>query len=144
MEVGLSSVVAPPRAWLEAHKIRITEQRLRIAELLLVGEQHVSADALVRRLASRGEGIARATVYNTLNLFADEGLVRRVFVDRERVYFDTRVAPHAHFYNVDTGELTDIAPGGLRCWRLADLPAGTSELDIDIVVRLQNARSGRS
>ena len=68
-----------------------TRQRVEIAQVLLEKHQHLSADQLQSRLAEKG-GFepSRATVYNTLRLFADHGLIREVVVDPQRVFFDSR------------------------------------------------------
>ena len=63
---------------------------------------------------------SKATVYNTLNLFLRKKLIREVIVDPSKVFYDPNPDPHHHFYNVDTGELTDI---DARDIRVSGLPA---------------------
>ena len=58
-----------------------------------------------------GSRVSKATVYNTLNLFCERGLLRTVDVDPSRQYYDSSIESHHHFYNVDTGELIDIPRG---------------------------------
>jgi Fur family transcriptional regulator, iron response regulator len=60
--------------------------------------------------------LLRATVYNCLKLFAEKKLLQEVVVHR-----DTVTAPHAHVYNVDTGELCDLEAG----LGVPKLPVGT-------------------
>ena len=54
-------------------------------------------------------GMSLATVYNTLNQFAELGLLRRIGVDGTKTYFDTNVSEHGHFYFEHSHELVDIA-----------------------------------
>ena len=63
---------------------------------------------------------SKATVYNTLNLFLEKKLIREVIVDPSKVFYDPNTAPHHHFYNVDTGELTDIEAEAIA---ISGLPA---------------------
>ena len=52
--------------------------------------------------------MSKATVYNTLNLFARNGLVRAIKVEGDCTLYDSNIENHAHFYNLDSGEITDI------------------------------------
>ena len=58
--------------------IRPTAQRVQIALLLLAAPQHLSAEQILASLRSSGARVSKATVYNTLNLFAAHGLIRRL------------------------------------------------------------------
>ncbi len=85
-----------------------TAQRVDIALLTLARPQHLSAEQIIATIRANGSRISKATVYNTLNLFCERGLLRTVEVDPTRQFYDSSTAAHHHFYNVDTGELTDI------------------------------------
>lgn len=125
---------------LEAHGVLPTAQRLAIARVLLDRPQHVSADQLLAMVNANGGKASKATIYNTLRLFCDKGLIREVIVDPSRVFYDSTTGPHHHFYNVDTGELTDIPQDSVSFSRLPSLPEGTREDGVDVVVRLRSAR----
>ena len=81
--------------------------------------------------------VSKATVYNTLNLFVGEGLAREIHADPERCVYDSTMAPHHHFQNVDTGEMIDIRPEDLAFARLPDLPPGTEIESVDVVIRVR-------
>ena len=49
-----------------------------------------------------------ATVYNALHQFTEAGLLRQVVIDSSRVYFDTNISSHHHFFDPSTGDLHDI------------------------------------
>ncbi len=120
--------------------IKPTAQRVEIARVLLSHPQHISADQLLARLQAVGHDCSRATVYNTLGLFQRRGLVREVVVDPTRVFFDSTPGPHHHFYNVDTGEISDIEESAVSLSSLPELPEGTVLDGTDIIVRIRKAR----
>lgn len=124
---------------LAAHGLQVTSQRLDIAEYVLSRPQHLSADQILGAMRSRGSRVSKATVYNTMNLFSERGIVRTVDVDSDRQYYDSRSEPHHHFYNVDTGELTDIPAESVRLELATALPQGTERDSVEIVIRVRTA-----
>ena len=88
--------------------IRPTAQRVQIALLLLAAPQHLSAEQILASLRSAGARVSKATVYNTLNLFAARGLIRQLSVDGSRAWFDSNVDAHYHFHDVASGALIDV------------------------------------
>jgi len=124
---------------LRAHDILPTQQRLQIAQVLLTRDQHVSAEQVLDLVKATGQGVSKATVYNTLGLFAAKGIVREVNVDPTRVFYDTNNSTHHHFYNVDTGELSDIEPGQMPIDPLPTAPDGTRVDGVEVIVRVRDA-----
>ncbi len=127
----------PVREHLEACGIRATRQRIALARILFGQDQHVSADRLLGLAREYDVRVSKATVYNTLNLFARRGLVREVLVDPARVFYDSNVSHHHHFYNVDTGELTDVPADSVSFERLPGLPDGTQPEGVDVIIRVR-------
>ncbi|HEB82248.1 MAG TPA: transcriptional repressor [Gammaproteobacteria bacterium] len=121
---------------LQQHKISPTRQRVEIAEFLFQRPQHLSAEKILEGVTSAGNRVSRATVYNTMGLFASKGVVREVLIDRERVFYDTNTAVHQHLYNVDTGELVDVFDVDTSNVCLPELPEGLRIIDTDIVYRV--------
>ncbi len=117
--------------------IRPTAQRVRIAALLLSGPQHLSAEQIIAQLRTVGARVSKATVYNTLNLFAAHGLIRQLSVDGSRAWFDSNVDPHYHFLDPETGALTDVPVPAVEFSRLPSPPPGTEVAGIDLVIRLR-------
>lgn len=119
-----------------------THQRLLIASVLFAQRQHVSADQLLEQVRRQAGRVSKATIYNTLNLFASKGLVREIAINPDRVFYDTYTEPHHHFYNVESGELLDLsADDGLVITGLPTPPAGMSVEGVDLVVRLRPTRT---
>ncbi len=114
-----------------------TPQRLEIAEILLEKPQHLSAEQIIDQLRSGGSRVSKATVYNTLNLFRDRGLVRECVVDPERRFYDSTTEPHHHFYNLDTGELTDIPSENIRFDGLPQFPENGQLDSIEVVIKVR-------
>jgi Fur family iron response transcriptional regulator len=90
------------------------------------------------RLNESGRRISKATVYNTLKLLTEQGIIRQVAVDRSRLFYDSTTDFHHHFYNADTGELVDIDADNLKINGLPPLPDGTQAESIELIVRLRN------
>ena len=125
------------RERLSAHGVTPTAQRIAVASVLLGRPQHLSAEQIQAALRQAGERVSKATVYNTLRLFSAKGLIREVIVDPSRVFYDSTTSEHHHFFNVDTGELSDIAPGGVAVRRLAAVPDGTEEAGVEVLIRVR-------
>jgi len=119
------------------HGIQPTPQRLDIAAIFFAGDLHLSADQVIARLEQGARPVSKATVYNTLGLFAARGLLTPVSVDSSRVFYDSNTRPHFHFYDLDAGELTDVAPGALALDGLPPPPPGTRTEGIDVVIRVR-------
>ncbi len=122
-----------------------TPQRLEVAEILLARPQHLAADQIIDELRRNGRRVSKATVYNTLKLFSDCGLVRELNVDASRRFYDSTTHPHHHFFDVDTGELTDIPADRVAISGLPALPAGTEQESVEVLVRVRSrGMQGRS
>ena len=81
--------------------IRVTGQRLRIARLLLQAPQHLTAEQIAEALRRDGERVAKATVYNTLNLFAGNGQCFFVFLFADKPCKLFRTGNICPFANID-------------------------------------------
>jgi Fur family iron response transcriptional regulator len=129
-----SSVVS----MLQQFKISPTRQRVEIAEFLFQRPQHLSAEKILDGVTGAGNRVSRATVYNTMGLFASKGVVREVLIDRERVFYDTNTQVHQHLYNVDTGELTDVYDAQFEMVSTPALAEGLKIIDTDVVFKVSS------
>lgn len=118
-----------------------TAQRVDLAQLTLARPAHLSAEQIIGAIRATGLKISKATVYNTLNLFCEKGLLRTVDVDPTRQFYDSSTTAHHHFYNVDTGELTDIPLDSVMLHVATALPPGTEPAGVDVVVRVRGRRA---
>lgn len=131
---------------LNAHGIQPTQQRVLIGRVMFEKPQHMSAEQVMDRVNSiefkgANTNVSKATVYNTLGLFAQKGIINQVIVDPSRVFYDSTTQPHHHFYNVDTGELTDIEPSEIELNRLPKLPEGTVQTGVEVIVRVRSSQT---
>ena len=116
-----------------------THQRLEIARALLSRKQHLSADEILGIVNRRHAETSKATVYNTLKLFLDKGLIREVIVDPSRVFYDSNTAPHHHLFDMDRGVLVDIDADQVAVTGLPTLPDGMRTVGVDVIVRVKSA-----
>jgi Fur family iron response transcriptional regulator len=120
---------------LRTHGITPTHQRIEIAHVLFERREHLSADQVLTLVNARYAETSKATVYNTLKLFLEKRLVRELIVDPSKVVYDPNTTPHHHFYDVVTGQLTDVPADDIRVVGLPPLPPGTVADGVDIVIR---------
>ncbi|MFQ5549129.1 MAG: Fur family transcriptional regulator [Woeseia sp.] len=126
---------------LKNHGVMPTPQRMEVAEVLLNGAQHLSADQIIDRLRAVGSRVSKATVYNTLKLFSEKALVKEVNVDSARKFYDSTADAHHHFYHVETGELSDIPADQVSIMSLPDLPEGTEQESVEVLIRVRDRKS---
>jgi Fe2+ or Zn2+ uptake regulation protein len=119
---------------LRAHGISPTSQRVAVAEYLLDTDEHPSADQVWDRVKGRIPVISRATVYNTLNLFVEKGLVRSYTLTEGAQVFDPKTQPHHHFIDEETGRIHDVPWDALRVEGLEGLP-DLDVADYQVVLR---------
>ncbi len=123
---------------LHSHGVSPTQQRLEIAQLLFAQPQHLSAEQILTLVNRKHKRVSKATVYNTLTLFVEHGLLREVIVDPSRVVYDSNLSAHHHFYNVDTGLLQDIPSELVNVAKLPAPPIGTVAAGVEVIIRVRN------
>ena len=125
---------------LQSHGLKPTEQRLRVAGILMAAPTHMTAEQILAAVRTEGERVSKATVYNTLKVLAEAGLVRQIHLDPERSVYDSTRSPHHHFHDLDTGELRDIRPDEIAFSRFPALPEGMEAESVEVVIRLRRKR----
>jgi Fur family iron response transcriptional regulator len=126
---------------LVSRSITPTAQRVEIAQFLFARAQHISADHILASVNAAGGRVSKATVYNTLGLFVEKGIVREVLIKPERIFYDSNTHPHHHLYNADTGQLSDIDADAITVQGLPDLPSEVELEGVDLVIRVRNRAS---
>ena len=99
------------------------------------GDRHVTADELYAETTAAGCKMSLATVYNALHQFKKAGLVREIAIGGACSYFDTNTSNHSHFYNSETGCLSDIDVE-IHVEGLPEVPNGTKTTYVDVIVHL--------
>ena len=107
---------------LRDHGIQPTPQRIAVAEFVLNTVTHPTADEVWVSVRDRCPTLSRATVYNTLNLFAEKGLLKPQPLREGVVVFDPHVTPHHHFIDEETGKVFDVPWDALKVTGEKSLP----------------------
>ena len=93
---------------LRAHGHRVTAPRLTVYRHLRSPDGHLTAEQVHTDLAVRMPGLSPATVYATLDLLAELGLIRRMSTPRGVALFDSRIGRHHHLLCRSCEAIVDI------------------------------------
>ena len=93
---------------LREHGIQPSAQRLAVGRCVLETRLHPSADQVWAEVKVELPTVSRATVYNTLNLFVEHGLLKQLALSEGRVVFDPNLEPHHHLIDATSGEIHDV------------------------------------
>ncbi|KAA5803483.1 transcriptional repressor [Alkalicaulis satelles] len=89
--------------------LRMTEQRRVIARVLSRADDHPDAEELHRRANEIDKGISLATVYRTVRLFEDAGIIERHdFRDGRSRYEEAPEDHHDHLIDMNTGDVVEF------------------------------------
>lgn len=88
--------------------VKATHQRVEILRELAATEEHPDAETLYRKVRRRLPTLSRDTVYRTLGLLEDSGLVVRVHTRGDRARFDANTERHHHFVCETCGRMGDF------------------------------------
>ncbi len=92
-----------------AKGMRMTEQRRVIARVLASSDDHPDVEELYRRCAKVDNHISISTVYRTVKLFEDAGIIaRHEFRDGRARYEQSPESHHDHLINLRTGEVIEF------------------------------------
>jgi len=122
---------------LRSKSLKITNQRLLVAKYLFDGHnKHITAEDLFKKLNKSNSKISLATVYNTLHEFYKSKLINKLTINSEKIYFDTNMTDHHHFYNKEDEMLVDVS-GNLKINGLPNPPKGKKIEKIEVLVHLK-------
>lgn len=88
--------------------LRVTKQRVAIYDWLRRHPVHPTADVIWRALLPEHPELSLTTVYNTVNVLAEHGLIRTVNIHAEEQRFDGNPADHGHFSCRRCGAVLDF------------------------------------
>jgi len=113
-----------------------TQQRMIIGRYVLVDSGHFTADGVLELLKTDDFSVSRATVYNTLSIFVERGLLNEVIIDQGKVIYDANTEPHYYVVDSETGEIRDIAPDEVVIDNLPQAINGKPVSDVQIVFKV--------
>jgi len=102
--------------------IRVTPQRLMIIDVLVDNCTHPTAEDIYLRVRQQYPSISLATVYHTLTLLSQQGLVLELHGAKEGLRCDPDTTPHAHAYCERCSGVFDIPVPSLQTWHTTALP----------------------
>jgi Fur family ferric uptake transcriptional regulator/Fur family peroxide stress response transcriptional regulator len=90
------------------HGIKPSLQRIAIMDYLLEHYTHPTADEIYTALSPSMPTLSKTTIYNTLKLFSEQGVVQMLTIDEKNLCFDGNLSPHAHFLCKNCGKIYDV------------------------------------
>ena len=115
-----------------------TKQRVDLAQLIFAKKQHFTASDLISLADKNGLNISMATVYNTLSLLEDKGMLKTINIDNELKFYDTNLENHHHLYNTTMSTLTDIAHDRVTFSELPELPKTLEIESAELLIKVKN------
>ena len=100
--------------------LKLTHQRLEIFRELAATEEHPGADSIFRAVQQRMPTVSVDTVYRTLWMLRDLGLVTTLGPQHDGVRFDTNLEQHHHYVCVRCGLVRDFESADLNALRVPD------------------------
>jgi len=103
------------KEYLVSKGIQASAPRLAVADYVFNTMDHPSAEEVKEEVERRTPSVSTATIYNTLNLFVEKGLLRVIqdpITHKHR--YDCNTRPHFHFYDEESGQLLDLDPSVLK------------------------------
>ncbi len=101
-----------------AHKrLRLTRPRRAIIQIVFSTAKHFTAEELLKWARQRDKSVSRATVYRTLPLLTESGLVREMDFGKDYKYYDPNYAEHPqhnHIICLDCGKIVEFDSRGIE------------------------------
>ena len=94
--------------YLESRGVRPSQQRVEIIDFLLKNKMHPTAEEIYAGVNKKWPMLSKSTVYNTLKVFEERGVVKTIGIDEKNVRYDVLTKCHAHFRCTGCGKIFDI------------------------------------
>lgn len=107
---ALKDITERFRAFLATRKLRMTREREELLAAMFEAPRHFEAEDLIRTLKTREGRVSRATVYRTLSLLEECGILRKSLFGRNRHFFESVVGRvhHDHIICIRTGKIIEF------------------------------------
>lgn len=96
------------RTILEENGIKPSLHRMKILDYLLENLNHPTVDMIFKDISDDIPTLSKTTIYNTLQIFLEKGVVQAITIEENEVKFDPTITPHAHLKCNQCENLFDI------------------------------------
>jgi len=93
---------------LSSHDIRPSHHRIKVLQYLAEHHTHPTVEMIYHDMVDIMPTISKATIYNTLNILQEKGLVSATNVSGDETRYEYKKSKHAHFYCMECGKVLDI------------------------------------
>jgi len=93
---------------LQGHNIQPSHQRIKIMEILDKKREHMNVNMIYDELSKEIPTISKTTIYNTLNMFVEKGLIQSLTITPEEMHYDFDTTPHHHLFCKNCGKIVDV------------------------------------
>ena len=122
---------------LSLSNLKVTRQRVEMIKLLFKnGACHFTAEDIHKKVNKNKLKISLATIYNCLNQFKELDIIKVVKISSEKIFFDTNLNDHHHFFCEKTGKLIDFQTGDVVISKLPELPKGKKFKSVEVVINI--------
>lgn len=90
------------------HGIKASLPRVKIYDFMLKNRVHPTADEIYHSLVGELLTLSKTTVYNTLNIFVENGIIKPILVEDNEVRYDADTRNHGHFKCNACGKVFDF------------------------------------
>src|SRR4030042_4257481 len=116
-----------------------TPQRIAVVDSVFKTTAHPSAEEVLKNVRKDCPTLSRATVYNTLNLLVEKGLLKAQVLKEGSVVFDPNIQRHHHFVDEDSGQIYDVPWDTFKVPPIDCLPV-FAITEVQVVVRGRKKR----
>lgn len=93
---------------LKMHDIKPSHHRIRVFQYLVERKNHPTVDMIYKDLLEEIPTLSKTTLYNTLNLFLERGIVILITIEENETRYDADVSLHGHLKCNGCGQIYDI------------------------------------
>ena len=123
----MKSLLEDLQQQLKEKKIHLSHQRLKVLEYLVQNRCHPTVDQIFTSLQAEISTLSKTTVYNTLRVLAEAGLVRVITIEDHETRYDVLTKDHGHFKCESCGKIYDfkidtsaLVSRDLDCFKIYD------------------------
>ena len=122
---------------LETSPLKLTEQRAAMIKLLFKnGAAHFTAEDIYEEANKKRIKISLATIYNCLNQFREFGIIKAIKISSDKIFFDTNLKEHYHFFCVKSAKLIDVETNKVKISKLPKIPRGKKLKSVDVIINI--------